>query len=161
VNFFAVDIASSGSDGNFQNFLVNSTNGFATAANDANTIGFAALGTSFGQPGKISTVVGSGVREIVLGSVDLTAPTTGATAFSMVRSATASPTGWLTAFNPGGSLVNAANSSGGGIVFSGTTLTAVPEPSSMAVLGLVGCGALVRLRKRLGRKAVAASVLAD
>lgn len=155
VNFFAVDIAASGSDGVFQNFLVNTTGGFATAANDANTIGFSALGVGFGQPGKSSSVVGLGVREAVLGSVDLTAPTTGATSFSLINSSTASPTGWLTAFNPGGSLVTAANNSGGGVAFAGTTLnvTAVPEPGSMALLGAIGCGVVIRFRKRIGRKA--------
>lgn len=155
INFFAVDIASSGSDGVFQNFLVDSTGGLPTAANDFNTIGFSAFGAAFGQPGKTSTVTGAGVREVVLGSVDLVAPTLGTTEFSLLRSATASPTGWLTAFNPGGSLVTAANNSGGGVVFSGTTFTAVPEPGSMAVLGVISCGAIVRFRKRLGRKVVA------
>lgn len=158
VNFFAVDIASTGSDGAFQNFLVDSTGGLPTAANDANTIGFSAFGAGFGQPGKTSTVTGAGMREVVLGSVDLVAPTAGATEFSLLRSSTASPTGWLTAFNPSGSLVTAANNSGGGVVFSGTTLnvTAVPEPGSMAVLGVAGCGALVRFRKRFGRKVASA-----
>jgi len=41
-------------------------------------------------------------------------------------------------------------------VSSSFNVTAVPEPSSLALLGLASCGALVKYRKRLGKKAIAA-----
>jgi hypothetical protein len=53
-----------------------------------------------------------------------------------------------------GNPLTVSNAFGATVTVAG--VTAVPEPSSVALLGLAGCGALVRFRKRFGRKALAA-----
>jgi hypothetical protein len=151
LNFYRVNVLSNGGDGIFDNLTTTFavTEGFANG-NDANTLGFASI-SSAGQTGRLSTNLGGGVREIVLGTVDLTAPTIGLTTqFTLGVGDGASASGFLT--TSAGSLPDLANAStGGGVNFLSTSITAVPEPGSVAVLSIIGCGSLLRFRKRLGR----------
>jgi PEP-CTERM motif len=105
----------------------------------------------FGNPARTQNLTGNSVR---LGSV--TVDVSGA----------AAPGNYVINFsNPGGGLAFILGSS----VVSGATLqptagfakltvTAVPEPSTLAIMGLVG-GAIAYRRKRLGKKQAAAAVV--
>lgn len=151
LNFARINLASVGSDGSFSNLAGDGEGGFLIGA-DADTIGYSALGAVFGQPGKAPMVLGGGVSEIVLGTVDLTAPTLGSSEFVLSVGDGASPNGFLTTF--AGDLRPLADASGGGIFFSGTTLTAVPEPGSASLLGLAAIvfGASGARRRRVSMR---------
>ena len=146
---FQANINALGADGQFSNAQVNLTGGQANPNNDADTIGYLALGTNFfNQPGLGSFLIGPETRAALLGTVDLKAPTLGQTIFSLSDFSTFN--GDFGTWGAGG-LEGAASASGGSFNGGSFSFTAVPEPGSVAVLGVISCGALVRFRKRLGR----------
>jgi hypothetical protein len=146
---FQANLDALGADGQFSNPTVNTTGGRANPNNDADTVGYMALGTFFSEPGLGSSVLTPGVRTALLGTVDLTAPTVGTTTFTLSDFSGAN--GDFGTWGAGG-LEGAALASGGSFNNGSFSVTAVPEPSSLAILGLASCGALVRLRKRHSRK---------
>ncbi len=146
LNAYAVNVFNTGSNGTFNTLTLNTSGGFAGAANDANTLNFVALGISFGQPGRTSTDIGGGRREALLGTLDLVAPTAGSTTFRLADFS--SSDGDFTTFLTGASgLESLAVASGGSLNGRSLTITAVPEPSSLLLLGIPIAIGLMR-RKR-------------
>jgi len=145
---FQANIAANGADGLFTNAQVNTTGGVANPNNNNfDTVGYMALGNVMSQPGLGSTLLEPGVRAALLGTVDLTAPTLGQTTFTL--SDFSANDGDFGTFGVG-NLEGAAVASGGSFNNGSFTITAVPEPSSLVLLGLAsGCGAFVRFRRRV------------
>ncbi len=143
---YRADLTVSGSDGSFANLTANLSGGneqFGT--NDADTVAYWSLGNFFGQPGILAAETGVGMREIVLGTVDLTAPSFDATTFLVSDVAGRSD---FTTFSTG-SLEQAAIESGGSFNSRSLTLNAaaVPEPSSVLLLAIGGIAITLRRRR--------------
>ncbi|MEM9646759.1 MAG: PEP-CTERM sorting domain-containing protein [Planctomycetota bacterium] len=139
---FGADLAVDGSDGSFENLSTNEDGGAARAGtSDADTVAYIAVGSFLSQPGASSTAIDATTRAVVLGTVDLIAPTVGQTRFTLTDLTT--DPGDFSTFSTG-ALEQAAIDSGGS--FNGGSLTlsvaAVPEPSTwmvaMSVVGIVG-----------------------
>lgn len=159
LNAYAVNVGSSGSNGSFNNLALTTTGGFAAGSNDADTLNYAALGPGFGQPGRTSTDLGGGQRLAVLGTVNLVAPTVGSTTFTL---ADFNPgvDGDFTTFATGAAgleSISAASGPSGGLFGRSLqmTVSAVPEPSSMALVGLAA--SLFASRRMLRKKVVNAA----
>lgn len=75
--FFQANISSAGANGRFANLQTNTTGGAVNFAADADTVSYSAFGSSFGEPGFGSFVLGPNSRAAFLGTVDLTAPSFG------------------------------------------------------------------------------------
>ncbi|MEO1616063.1 MAG: PEP-CTERM sorting domain-containing protein [Planctomycetota bacterium] len=100
-------------------------------------------GASFGS-GLPGNEVRPGVFEVVFGSVDLIAPSTfgAATEFRLTDSQPEdSRNNW-------GATGSGPQINDGDIRFQNFRITAIPEPSSMAFLALMGGGLMIRRRKR-------------
>ena len=79
---YRANLSVSGSNGSFSGLSANLTGGAAQAGrNDADTLAYLSLGNFFTQPGLQASVVDANTRELVLGTVDLRAPTSGASTF--------------------------------------------------------------------------------
>lgn len=148
INSYNANVFATGSNGSFSNLSLNNLGGAANPQNDNNTLGYFAIATALGTPGRMATEVTPSVREIVMGTANLTAPTTGSTTFS-VQDFDPLTEGDFTIFGSGaGSLEGAATASGGSFNGHTLTLSAVPEPSSLMVIGLCAGLGLVRRRSR-------------
>jgi hypothetical protein len=146
LNAFNATVSASGSDGRFDELTIDASGG-ADFGSSADTITYSAFGPILSQPGKSATEVGSDVREIVLGSLQLFAPTGGETTFTVADATSAD--GDFTTFNSGASgLESLSVESGGGFFGRSLTVTAIPEPSSIAMLAIGSCGLLIRRRRR-------------
>ncbi|TWU38494.1 PEP-CTERM sorting domain-containing protein [Novipirellula artificiosorum] len=151
LNACAVNLSASGSDGTFLNLACDTTGGFETVANDADTLSYAAFGPTLMQPGKDSDDLGNKQREVLIGTVDLVAPSTiGETVFRLSDFNPALD-GDFTTFDSsvaGLGLESLAVSSGGSFNTRSLTVTAVPEPSSLVLIGgFITLGASRRCRK--------------
>ena len=146
LNAFSARVTATDADGNFDNLTLDTTGGFAAGSGEAGVITFAALGSGFGSPGKPGIEVATNVREIVLGTMDIIAPTSGSTRFT-VDDATPND-GDFTTFGSGDQGLETLSADTGGGFFGRTlTVTAVPEPSFFA-LGLLGVGVVGTRRSR-------------
>ncbi|MCO8124698.1 PEP-CTERM sorting domain-containing protein [Stieleria sp. TO1_6] len=149
LNAFNATVSASGSDGSFDNLVTDVTGGVAGPQNDSDTLNYFALGPILSQPGRTSTDAGAGVREIVLGVLDLSGPMAGSTVFTISDASGAD--GDFTTFDSAGGLESLSVASGGGFFGRSFTLnapTAIPEPSSLFCLSMIGSGFLLRRRRR-------------
>lgn len=154
LNAYAVNVGRSGSNGSFNTLTLSTDGGFAVGSNDADTLNYAALGPSSGQPGRTSTDLGGGQRLALLGTVNLVAPTVGSTTFTLTDFNPGFD-GDFTTFATGGAgleSISAASGPSGGLFGRSLTLNvaAVPEPSSFVLAGLAA--SLVASRRLLRRK---------
>ncbi|WP_145298631.1 hypothetical protein [Crateriforma conspicua] len=138
---FSADLSANGADGRFEKLVVNSSGGGPSPINDGDTVGYFALGI-FGQTGVMPTTTDADTAEAVLGTVDLIAPLTGSTTFTLADYSM--DDGDFTTFSTG-SLEAAARGSGGSFNPNSLTLTAVPEPS--ALLHLIAVFACIGLKR--------------
>lgn len=137
INGFGINIAVTGSNGSVSGKVTNTTGGNAADSDSPTTFGY----FSFAGGMPPSADVG-GVREVILGTLDFTAPTIGATTFALVDP------------NPAiaGDITTFAGPGAAGIESVGTfntrsiTLQAVPEPG--ALLTLTFTSAFVFFRRR-------------
>ena len=152
LNAYAANISLVSGDGSFSSLGVLTDGGFAPpGGNDADSIAFAAIGQAFGQPGRVSSTAGVGVREAILGSVTLRGPVTGQAKFALTDAS--NNDGDYTTFASGmeSGLESLAVMSGGTFNNGSITLNAVavPEPSTaLALLGGLGCLIATGRRRR-------------
>lgn len=144
VSGFQVRAVADGGDGSFQNFAADPTGGSVnmTPGDVLNFFAFNAF--PLFQPGKPATEVGPGIFEVQLGTIDLIAPTTGATMFSLLR--LNDNAGDIGTFGPRG--VSLTGFDGGTFNEGSLTLTAIPEPSSIAAIAALGAFGAFRLRRK-------------
>ena len=152
LNAYAVNVGNSGANGSFNTLTLNTAGGFAAGSNDADTLNFAAFGVPFGQPGRSSVDIGGGSREAILGTLNLVAPTAGSTTFTLADFNPGNDGDFTTFASGGAGLESLSAASGGGLFGRTLTITAVPEPSTLALVGIgLAMGAVRRLRSRRKR----------
>lgn len=149
---YSADLSVSGGDGAFRNLSLNTEGGFAAGRNGESTLNFASFGPALGQTGRESSVVSDGRREALLGIVDLVAPTSGSSMFSVFDSKP-EVDGDFGTFLTSAGLESLSVESGGGFFGGSVSVTAVPEPGSMLALSVFAVGGIVYRRRRMARSA--------
>lgn len=145
VNGFGIDISVVGSDGLTSNKMTNVTGGSAAVSDSPTKFAYFSFAGGIAPGPDVA-----GVREFILGTLDITAPTVGSTTFSLLDPNPAI-SGDISTFAAGpgvAGLEAVAAASGGAFRTRSVTLQAVPEPSSMLVLGAASAVVLVRRRRR-------------
>ena len=137
LNAAGLRVSASGSDGRFVDLVTDTTGGFAPNNTD-DTLTFAALGAGLGSPGKAPQNLGGGVREIVLGGLTIFGPSAGETTIAL-NDINPTAVGDFTTFN--------ATLDAGEFNFRSVFITAIPEPSSLAFLGVIGSVMMMRRRR--------------
>ncbi len=146
LNAFNAQVLAAGSDGGFSERQTDGDGGNVVNGNSPDRFTFTAFSFA-GQPGKAPNMIDAAVREVTLGSLTLTAPTAGETTFTLADGTIGD--GDFTVFSNVMGLERLARDSGGGFFGRSLTLAAtVPEPSSLAFLGLLGGGMVLRRRRR-------------
>ncbi len=144
------NLNSSGADGSISNLQTITDGGGLGVSADQDTIHYLALGVNLFQPGLNPTQIDTSTWEVVLGTVDINAPTVGTTEFRIEEFGDDADFGTFS----NGSLELAATSSGGSFNSRSLSITAIPEPSFAAALGismlLYGCRRRTRHQRRSG-----------
>lgn len=139
VNGFGINLSVVGSDGSTGSKTTNTTGGFSALSDGDSTFGYSAF-----VGGIVANDLGGRVREFSLGTLNFMAPTTGSTTFVLVDPNAGLP-GDITTFAPGPGALGLE--SVGAFRTRSTTLTAVPEPNTLAALIVTGTFAFTRRRR--------------
>jgi len=138
VNGFRIDITVVGSNGATSGKVTNTAGGSTTDSDSATTFGYFSIAGGRGP----SPDVG-GVREFILGTLNFTAPTTGATTFSLVDPNPGLPGDITTLAGPGANGLEPL----GTFRTHGVTLQVVPEPNVLLALTFTSALACIRRRR--------------
>ena len=144
ISAIGVDIRANGADGMFTDVTTSPTLFIGGTQRDDDTF----FGGTILPPGVLPDEVTTGVFDSLIGTVNLTTPTIGATTFSL---SDPQPAMTVSNFNIFGDISADGGIPDGDIIFRSVTLTstvAVPEPTSMAAMALLGGTAMIRRRRK-------------